>query len=345
MGSRPESPDRSMLDREELVARLGKGLRGAGLKANGVGALVVFVSLMFVDVTGDNSIPGSRYPEIVASFGALFAIGSVTAELRVRRSTRPYFDAIVARRPIAGRLREILLRTPWMMATTSFVMWGIAAAFFSTYTRLRFDFRTADAMELGAYILIAGLVTMAVVYLLTERVLRPAFALAFRDDPPRQVPFLSVRRRLILSWDVGAAVPLLAIATVVLDSENAARDFAEVQRVLLTFVGLAIIAGLVITSRLARSLAEPLDAVRGAMERVEKGDLATTVDVDDATEVGLVQAGFNRMVEGLRERERVRDLFGRHVGDEVAHQALERGVELGGEVTQASALFIDLVGS
>jgi adenylate cyclase len=69
------------------------------------------------------------------------------------------------------------------------------------------------------------------------------------------------------------------------------------------------------------------------------------VHVDDASEVGQLQAGFNRMAEGLRERERIRDLFGRQVGQDVAHAALSAGVKLGGEEREIAALFIDLVGS
>jgi adenylate cyclase len=69
--------------------------------------------------------------------------------------------------------------------------------------------------------------------------------------------------------------------------------------------------------------------------------------VDDGGEVGEVQAGFNQMVEGLRERQQLRDLFGRHVGREVAAQALAQGSGsgLGGEQAEASVVFVDLVGS
>jgi adenylate cyclase len=72
-----------------------------------------------------------------------------------------------------------------------------------------------------------------------------------------------------------------------------------------------------------------------------------TVQVDDGSEVGLLQAGFNRMAEGLRERERLHDLFGRHVGRDVARAALENEgeIELGGEVREVAALFVDMVGS
>jgi adenylate cyclase len=83
------------------------------------------------------------------------------------------------------------------------------------------------------------------------------------------------------------------------------------------------------------------------MARVEEGELDVAVPVDDGSEVGLLQAGFNRMAEGLRERERLRDLFGRHVGREVAQAAVERDgdVELGGEVREVAVVFVDVVAS
>jgi adenylate cyclase len=85
--------------------------------------------------------------------------------------------------------------------------------------------------------------------------------------------------------------------------------------------------------------------VRDGLERIARGELEVNVHVDDASEVGQLQAGFNRMAEGLRERQRIRDLFGRQVGEEVAHAALSAGVKLGGEEREVAALFVDLVGS
>ena len=51
------------------------------------------------------------------------------------------------------------------------------------------------------------------------------------------------------------------------------------------------------------------------------------------------------MSSGLSEREELRDLFGRHVGEDVARAATERGIELGGEEREVAVLFVDLVGS
>jgi len=85
--------------------------------------------------------------------------------------------------------------------------------------------------------------------------------------------------------------------------------------------------------------------VRAALKRVEQGDLRGDLVVFDGTELGELQRGFNAMVDGLRERERVRDLFGRHVGREVALAAERERPKLGGEERHVAVVFIDIVGS
>jgi adenylate cyclase len=112
------------------------------------------------------------------------------------------------------------------------------------------------------------------------------------------------------------------------------------------FLGaVATCAGLLAALFAAKAIADPLVALREGLERIERGDLDAHVALDDGSEVGLLQAGFNRMVAGLRERERLQDLFGRHVGHEVARAAVEGPPALGGETRDVGVLFVDLVGS
>jgi adenylate cyclase len=95
----------------------------------------------------------------------------------------------------------------------------------------------------------------------------------------------------------------------------------------------------------ARMLSDPLERLRAAVARVENEDEDVEVLVDDAGTLGYLQTGFNRMVAGLRERRRLEDLFGRHVGVDVARRALDSGVNLDGERREVSVMFVDLVGS
>ncbi len=81
------------------------------------------------------------------------------------------------------------------------------------------------------------------------------------------------------------------------------------------------------------------------MADVEKGKIDRSIDVYEWSEIGRLQTGFNRMVAGLRERDQLRDLFGRHVGEEVARRAVEQNESPSGDERDVAVLFIDLVGS
>jgi adenylate cyclase len=126
------------------------------------------------------------------------------------------------------------------------------------------------------------------------------------------------------------------------------RDDTSIERLAFIVLGLAAVVllfGLLVTVLNARAVVSPIAGVQHALARVAAGDLDVEVRVDDGSELGLLQSGFNEMVQGLRERERIRDLFGRHVGQSVAQAATDGDVELGGETRLVSVLMIDLVGS
>jgi adenylate cyclase len=209
------------------------------------------------------------------------------------------------------------------------------------------------SLELGLTcaieILLGGLTTCVLTYLLCEWLSRPviAHALARAEAAPAGTSCPGVASRLTLAWIFGASVPLIAVVMVgltVMWGVSASAQRIGLAVVVVGSVGLLV--GLVVIVTAARGLTQPLNSLRGALGRVERGDLSAVVEVDDASEIGRLQYGFNRMVSGLRERDRLLDLFGRQVGEEVAREALERdGVELGGETREAAVLFVDLVGS
>jgi adenylate cyclase len=93
------------------------------------------------------------------------------------------------------------------------------------------------------------------------------------------------------------------------------------------------------------SVATSMRALREGARRIGAGELDATVPVASTDETGELAQSFNEMAAGLRERERIQDLFGRHVGEDVARAALEREIALGGESRQVAVLFTDVIGS
>src|SRR5690606_34103785 len=94
-----------------------------------------------------------------------------------------------------------------------------------------------------------------------------------------------------------------------------------------------------------QALADPLTEMHLAVHRVEHGDYNARVPVYDSSELGVLQHGFNEMVKGLAERERMREIFARHVGDTVADLAISDGIGMHGTNTRVGVLFVDIVGS
>ena len=147
-------------------------------------------------------------------------------------------------------------------------------------------------------------------------------------------------------WLLSSAVPVLGIlllAIFTLSLRNlSATQFAVAVMIIALF---ALMFGLVLMWLLSWLIATPVRVVRSALKQVEDGTLDCNLVVFDGTELGELQRGFNSMVHGLRERDRVRDLFGRHVGREVALAAEKQQIELGGEERHAAVIFVDIIGS
>ena len=92
------------------------------------------------------------------------------------------------------------------------------------------------------------------------------------------------------------------------------------------------VAALIFGLLFARRLTRPISALTGGVTRVAGGDLSEELPVRSRDEVGLLTRAFNQMLGGLRQRDFIRNAFGRYVSPEVAKTLLEspEGLRLGG---------------
>ncbi len=91
-----------------------------------------------------------------------------------------------------------------------------------------------------------------------------------------------------------------------------------------------------------RVLGSSMRDLRRATEKVRSGDFSARVPVVSADETGGLARSFNMMVEGLEERERLRNAFGAYVDPDVAERVLKEGADLSGEEREVSILFLDI---
>ena len=108
------------------------------------------------------------------------------------------------------------------------------------------------------------------------------------------------------------------------------------------------IAGILILVALgiavAQLIAIPVFRLLGASEQVGGGDFSVQVDIYADDEIGLLTQGFNHMVDELRQREFVREMFGRMVSKDVSEAVLMGNLAIGGEARSVTVLFTDVRG-
>lgn len=232
---------------------------------------------------------------------------------------------------VTARLSTVLL-APWAVAVAVLVALNQRAG-------------SEPLAVLVTAAMFGGTATVCTGFLFTQRTLRPLMAVLTPEVAHAEsVP--GVRGRLIFMWIVCIALPGAGIVALVTLRRFGvlAGDAAAIDLPVLVLALVAVLLGLRTMIVVSRSISDPVRDVVEAMGEIERGGAGRLVDVYDRSEIGHLQSGYNRMVLGLRERDRLRDLFGRHVGPEVVRRA-EEATGGQGDVREVAVLFVDLVGS
>src|SRR6266540_2376310 len=308
---------------------------------NLIGALVVFVLAVFV-------LPG---PPLVAqlelleaiTIPAYFVIAMVVGCLWCTRLARRVTWWVDEDRPATRKEQIATLQLPLWHALIEVFLWLLAGVIFTVMTLV---LQPENALRVAVTVFDGTIVTCSASYLMTEFALRPIAARALADSPPpRRLLAAGLKARTVFFWAVGSGVPvagLMLAAVLALIQKDVSTT--RLSGVILALGIVALLNGWLLTMLAAKSVVAPVRSVRNALTLIADGQLNVRIPVFDGTELGSLQAGFNRMAEGLRERERIRDLFGRYVGPDVVREALTSD-QLGGEERFVAVLFVDLVGS
>jgi adenylate cyclase len=329
--------------RPSAFVRLRLMMLGGMLSINFLGAAIVYLLAILVVplpvVYTDEQAHSNLVFLLLLLPGFSFVV--LVRGYKILEPTRGWVTA--GRRPYPDEQR-LLLATPRAIAVVHALIWGFGTIAFGIFNGL-YDVQLGWVV--GLLVFISGLTACTVSYLLTERVLRPFARQALRRGVPERLRVRSVTSRSMAAWLLGTGAPVLGIGMVGISSLSNS-EVVSVRQLAITMLVLGAVAfamGLLTTFLAAKASSDPIRALRLAFAKVSHGNLNAEVQIYDGTEIGLLQAGFNEMVVGLRERERMRDLFGRHVGGDVAKKALEGGVQLGGEARRVAVLFVDIVGS
>ena len=321
----------------EQVSTVFRSIVRGSILTNVVGVAVVYSYLQFV---APGAYRNGSILDGVISLVAVVVYLVVALAVNVRVQRPPALFRGPGQDLSANEQRTVLT------SASSAAAWVLGSWWCSIplFVALNIGFGTpaGSIARIAVGILLGGMMTAAATYLIAERQLRGLVAVVLAGSPATGYPGPGIRSRLMLGWVVSSGVPMVAIAL----SPLARRGHADLTAPIIFLAAAGLGAGSLITRSVASAVTEPLTSIRMALDQVGRGSLDVQVPVDDSGEIGTLESGLNRMISGLRERERLQDLFGRHVGEAVALQALSTGnIALGGEQIDVSVLFVDLIGS
>ncbi len=192
----------------------------------------------------------------------------------------------------------------------------------------------------GTVVLLSSLIVR---YFAMEVVTRPVLeeiALGLPSDFTIDAPGLPLRWRLL------AAAPAINVITAVvvagLSTQGHHATLRDLGLAWLIAVAVSFTISLELVVLVVRALGSSLRDLRAATERVRAGDYSARVPVVATDETGKLAQSFNTMVEGLEERERLREAFGAYVDPGLAERVLREGSDLEGEELEVSVLFLDI---
>ena len=306
---------------------------------------VADAAAILIPLRGHTSVAANNYfaENNTAAVLVLVALGIVGVAVGGALNLAPSLRWYVTGDAPTPEQREAAMKMPGRQSAIFLLTWGVAGVIFAL---LNLPVGAQVLLPILLGVLVGGPAAAGTGMLLAQRTLRPVMGAATLGCEPRMaVP--GVFARLVLLWFLCSALPIGVIATLlVMRSYGWLIEKSAALEVPILVVSLAaLVLGLPTMILTSRSISDPVGEVVDAMAEVEHGRIDAQVGAYERSQIGRLQTGFNRMVTGLAERDRLRDLFGRHVGTDVAQRAIQEGASLSGDVVEAAVLFIDLVGS
>ena len=325
---------------------------------NFLGAVVAFLYFRVIDNTAATSSRVGLH-EVVYSvfiFAALVGMGQWYSSRWMAPIVRA--GAGEALSPAeAALVRRRALLFPYFVGGLTFAGWVMAGLIYGVALPLLMgrDLSPYQAVrQFFGLTVIGGSVTTAFIFFASENAWRRRLPFFFPEGAlsvvPR-VPRLVVRVRLLAIFLLVGVVPLAVLGVLAYtraldllgaDPVTAGDIVAGLRATILFLVGVGIAAAIGLAIFAANSVAAPLKDVENAMAEVERGRLDGHAPVVSTDEIGAVAEGFNRMLHGLRERELVKETFGKYVTPEIRDEILAGRISGEGELKEVTVLFADI---
>jgi len=242
---------------------------------------------------------------------------------------------------------------PWRFLTIELVTWVAGGVAITVWNAWVYEFPLESGLKVILGTSTLGVFSATFLALDIERDTILTLSEMEHAEPVEPTRFLSITTKFMAF--VGASIVLLAIVIVLLIYKDfrfviesfeqmRAFDFMWVVREVVFVFAILLTGCFVATRKYGRNLRLMFDLQLKAFRSVEDGDYDTFVPVVSQDEFSRIAEHTNRMIVGLRERERIKLAFGKYMDPSIAESILsnESETNLGGREAEVAILFTDL---
>lgn len=116
----------------------------------------------------------------------------------------------------------------------------------------------------------------------------------------------------------------------------------EIRSAILTNAVIFMLVGIWLAFLVSANFKRPIKEIIKVLQDVRKGHFDRKIQVTSNDEIGFTGDVINEINIGLKERELIKDAFGKYVAKEVRDEVLSGRIPLDGEKKEVSILFSDL---
>ncbi|GAB4241449.1 MAG: adenylate/guanylate cyclase domain-containing protein [Candidatus Methylacidiphilales bacterium] len=289
-----------------------------------------------------------RFAQTVLFFNLIVYPVGAGIWLYLVTSLHPVLSALEAGKPPSAdqlnRARALAINLPWIGSSLAGAAWLLCIpVFLISLVVVEGSLPTSIWMHLPISFFVSAIIAIThsffLVELTSQRLLFPMLFAGARADQTPGARVLSVRGRGWL-WAISAGLcPIGSLLLLVFAPAVSGRDTTW----LALFVGTVGIAfGLCSALMINRLVAEPIDHLTRAAKAIAAGNLSVRLEAHRADEFGLLLNEFNLMTEGLRQKARIRETLGLHVGETAARYILRRDPGVTGVEETITVMFVDI---
>jgi len=249
--------------------------------------------------------------------------------------------------PLAEQARS------WHHLKLELALWAASGVLVTVWNTFWFEFPPESGMKVLVGTLTIGLFasTDQALRVENDEVRRVAAQEVVAFAVPGRYMSIATRFLIFIGFCLGFVVLVLLLVlhkdfvlAMALIAQGKEAPFTAIALEVTFVVGGVVVGCALVSRRLGQNLRLVHELQIAAMSSVVAGDYGGQVPVVSSDELGVIAGHTNRMIDGLREKERLQGVFGKLVSPTVAHEILrdEGGAELGGREVRAAVLFTDL---